>query len=56
MIAWQLGQTATRPRRGNVEVKFTCMRSSRTAFSVEISSLQYGHFTGVSSLYTASES
>src|SRR5688572_11675277 len=28
----QPGQTRTRPRRGNVDVKLTCVRNNRTAF------------------------
>jgi hypothetical protein len=44
----------TRPRRGNVEVKFTFERRSRTALTVVIRSPHTGHLTGDSSVYSAS--
>ena len=53
-MAWQCGQATTRPRRGRVDVKFTWSRSSLTAFSVDTVCPQWGHLTGVSSRYTAS--
>ena len=46
------GQTTMRPRRGRVEVKFTCERRRRTALTVLIFLPHAGHLIGHSSVYS----
>src|SRR6185436_11112865 len=54
MIDRQTGQSATKPRRGSDEVKFTFVRSRRTTSSVWIGELQEEQFAPFSRVYSAS--